>query len=383
MSEQNATQAYAGLQSSIRQSISTIPTPKGKQFMKLGQHEHPTPGHFVYGVDNIVAAPDAQWILDPHTIEHGFLLRKGKASQPLDDVKVPISQFLPGTPGGIVLPPNRGGIWSHAYSGVFVSVDDPALIVEFGGDTAGIRVFYKKILDVLEKHLSTDHQGAIFPILSLSSSNYRAYSKPIYKPEFEILAFATAEQIKDFVETAQDNVEVQEQAINAAAAPGSAPVQSLYTPPPTPAPSAQTVYAPPQPFAGQPVSEQPFVGQPVSAQPFAGQPVSEQPFVGQPVSAQPFAGQPVSEQPTVAPQGWQPPTIQPAAPAPVPAPPVGAVGQPLLTPVATALPAGVPGQPPAPIPLAPPAAAPVAAAPAEEKKKKKGSLRRQRRVATS
>ena len=369
---ENAIQPYDGLQASFRQMLSTIPASKGKQFLKLGQHEHPTPGHFVFGVDNIVMSPDAQWILDPHTIEHGFLLRKGKASAPLDDVKVPISEFLPGTPGGIVLPPNRGGIWSHAYSGVFVSVDDPALIVEFSGDTTGIRRFYKKIVIMLEAHMSTNHQGAIFPILSLSSSSYNAYGKPIFNPEFEVLAFATAEQIKDFVETAQDNVEVQEQAINAAAAPGSAPVQTLYTPPPV-----QPVYAPP------PV-------QPVYAPPPPVQPVSAQPFAGQPVSAQPFAGQPVSAQPTVAPQGWQPPTIQPAAPAPtpVPAPPVGAVGQP-PAPVAAAPPAGVPGQPPAPIPLAPaaapPAVAPVAAAPAApaEEKKKKGSLRRQRRVATS
>ena len=386
---ENAIQPYDGLQASFRQMLSTIPASKGKQFLKLGQHEHPTPGHFVFGVDNIVMSPDAQWILDPHTIEHGFLLRKGKAPAPLDDVKVPISEFLPGTPGGIVLPPNRGGIWSHAYSGVFVSVDDPALIVEFSGDTTGIRRFYKKIVIMLEAHMSTNHQGAIFPILSLSSSSYNAYGKPIFNPEFEVLAFATAEQIKDFVETAQDNVEVQEQAINAAAAPGSAPTQPLYTPPPAYAAAPQTVtdgsgvrhaIVPP----AETVAPQPgySVPPPVYAPP--------QPFAGQPVSEQPFAGQPVSAQPTVAPQGWQPPTIQPAAPAPapIPAPPVGAVGQP-PAPVAAAPPAGVPGQPPAPIPLAPaaapPAVAPIAAAPAApaEGKKKKGSLRRQRRVATS
>ena len=358
--EQNEMQVYSGLQSSIRQSLTTIPTPTGKQFLKLGQSEHPTPGHFVYGVDNIVASPDAQWVLDPHTIQHGFLLRKGGASQPLDDVKVPISQFLPGTPGGISLPQNRGGIWSHAYAGIFVSVDDPKLVVEFGGDTAGIRVFYKKILDVLEKHLDTNHQGAIFPILSLSSSSYRAFNKVIYKPEFEVLAFATAEQIQEFVQTASDHVEVQEQAINAAAAPGSAPVQTLYTPPPPVAqPQPQTVYAPEPPAP---------IAPPAQLQPgYAGQPPSAQSFAGQPPSAQGFAGQ----------QAWQPPTIQPAAPAPapVPAPPVPVPAPPV----------GVPGQPPAPVAVAPPVPVPAApaAAPPVEGKKKKGSLRRQRRVATS
>ena len=351
--EQSEMQVYSGLQSSIRQSLTTIPTPTGKQFLKLGQSEHPTPGHFVYGVDSIVTPPDAQWVLDPHTIQHGFLLRKGGASQPLDDVKVPISQFLPGTPGGISLPPNRGGIWSHAYAGIFVSVDDPKLVVEFGGDTAGIRVFYKKILDILEKHLDTNHQGAIFPILSLSSSNYRAFNKVIYKPEFEVLAFATAEQIQEFVQTASDHVEVQEQAINAAAAPGSAPVQTLYTPPP-PVAQPQTVYAPEPPAP---------VAPPAQLQPgYAGQPPSAQDFAGQPPSAQGFAGQ----------QAWQPPTIQPAAPAPAPVP-------------VPAPPVGVPGQPPAPVAVAPPVPVPAApaAAPPVEGKKKKGSLRRQRRVATS
>ena len=367
-------QVYSGLQSSIRQSLTTIPTPTGKQFMKLGQSEHPTPGHFVYGVDNIVASPDAQWVLDPHTIQHGFLLRKGGASQPLDDVKVPISQFLPGTPGGISLPPNRGGIWSHAYAGIFVSVDDPKLVVEFGGDTAGIRVFYKKILDMLEKHLDTNHQGAIFPILSLSSSNYRAFNKVIHKPEFEILAFASAEQIQEFVQTASDHVEVQEQAIDAAAAPGSAPVQPLYTPPPAYAAAPQTVtdgsgvrYAvvPQSEVAQQPTP----APQPVPApQP---PPILPAPPAPQPPPAQAIPWQPPVQPPAPAqaipPGVWQPPVVQPPAPAPVAAAPVG-----------------VPGQPPAPV--AAPPAAPVAEAPADEGttggKMKKKTLRR-RRVAKS
>ena len=363
----NTLQVYSGLQSSIRQSLTTIPTPTGKQFLKLGQNAHPTPGHFVYGVDNIVAPPDAQWVLDPHTIQHGFLLRKGGASQPLDDVKVPISQFLPGTPGGIALPPNRGGIWSHAYAGIFVSVDDPKLVVEFGGDTAGIRVFYKKILDVLEKHLDTNHQGAIFPILALSSSNYRAFNKVIYKPEFEVLAFATAEQIQEFVQTASDHVEVQEQAINAAAAPGSAPVQTLYTPPPTVESVAPAQLQPG--YAGQPPSAQGFAGSPQPAPaPFPQPPPAPAP---QPPPAQAVPWQPPVAQPSPAqappPGAWQPPAIQPAAPAPV-----------------AAVPVGVPGQPPAPV--AAPPAAPVAEAPADEGttggKAKKKTLRR-RRVAKS
>ena len=117
--QQNAMQPYGALQQALSNSLASVPVLSGMQFLKLAQNGHPSEGHFVYGVDQIAVAADAQWVLDPNSIQHGFLLRKKGANQPLSELLVPISQFLPGTPGGIELPSNQGGIWNPAFWGCF------------------------------------------------------------------------------------------------------------------------------------------------------------------------------------------------------------------------------------------------------------------------
>ena len=157
---------------------------------------------------------------------------------------------------------------------------------------------------MLRDQLATDHQGAIYPIISLGVSSYQRFNKAIYNPEFEVLGFANESQIQAFVVPVAQQVDVQQQANAQAggsrlgsrrsycaerdvcsARPGrsarsggsrnaSSGAPSAASRPGRSAPRSAPGMAAPRPTATSPQlpAQQPYAGQPPAQQPYAGQP---------------------------------------------------------------------------------------------------------------
>lgn len=159
-----------------------------------------TDGVWVYGAENIEVKQDTLWVLDPRSIQRGFVcwtrwsreqLRAGKRNKLLGEVFVPMNAYRPEEtrlPTHINEETGEPWEWADAMAAVLTcqSGPDRGLQVLYKTSSVGGLREMNRMLDEIEDQLNSG--GAIIPELVLDCDHYdhRDYGKT-YVPVFDIV----------------------------------------------------------------------------------------------------------------------------------------------------------------------------------------------------
>lgn len=160
-----------------------------------------TDGVWVYGAENVEVQPDALWVLDPRSIQRGYVcwtrwsreqLRAGKRNKLLGEVFVPLNAHRPDEtrlPTHINEDTGEPWEWADAMAAVLIcqsGVDRGLQVLYKTSSVGGLRAL-NTFLDDIEDQLNNAN-GEIVPELALDCDHYdhRDYGKT-YVPVFDVV----------------------------------------------------------------------------------------------------------------------------------------------------------------------------------------------------
>ena len=202
---QNASDAAEALQ----RSVASTPKPeRGQQFMNLGQAGSPHEGTLVYGVDATPVPPEARWVLNIASAQHGWCMRVGKNVS--DKRMFSLFEELPIQPNPPASAPKeaRFSLFYWLEMACVASPDESMLgdVVILNNDARGLVAMVREQLmpQISEKFAGVDE--IVFPVITLSVSSYYStkWGKDFYNPNATIVGWMTEAQV------AEGGVEEQE-----------------------------------------------------------------------------------------------------------------------------------------------------------------------------
>ena len=157
----------------------------GSAYMKFLQEG--AEGMWVYGVDQLEADPEGQWVIDPHSLRHGWVQWADGAARP-DKIMVPATQPHPRAED---LPhnPEAQQLEARGLTMVAISGDDEGVQAEFETNSMGGRDAWAEVLHLIFHRVNSGHTDC-YPVVELAYGKpYASRGKTIRKPRFVLVGW--------------------------------------------------------------------------------------------------------------------------------------------------------------------------------------------------